>query len=66
MENMPIMQETQVQSLGWKDPLEKRMAIHSSYSCLENSTDRNLADYIPWRCKESVMTEPLSHVCLFH
>ena len=30
MENMPLMQETQVQSLGWKDPLEKRMAIHSS------------------------------------
>ena len=24
------MQETQVQSLGWKDPLEKEMAIYSS------------------------------------
>ena len=24
------MQETQVQSLGWKDPLEKGMATHSS------------------------------------
>ena len=24
------MQETQVQSLGWEDPLEKEMAIHSS------------------------------------
>ena len=24
------MQETQVQSLGWKDPLEKGMYIHSS------------------------------------
>ena len=24
------MQETQVQSLGWDDPLEKGMAIHSS------------------------------------
>ena len=23
-------QETQVQSLGWKDPLEKEMAAHSS------------------------------------
>ena len=23
-------QETQVQSLGWKDPLEKEMATHSS------------------------------------
>ena len=26
----PAMQETQVQSLGWKDPLEKVMATHSS------------------------------------
>ena len=23
------MQETQVQSLGWEDPLEKEMAMHS-------------------------------------
>ena len=26
----PAMQETWVQSLGWEDPLEKGMAIHSS------------------------------------
>ena len=26
----PAMWETWVQSLGWKDPLEKRMATHSS------------------------------------
>ena len=30
----------QVQSLGQEDPLEKEMATHSSYSCLENSMDR--------------------------
>ena len=28
--NMPAMQETQVRSLAWEDPLEKRMATHSS------------------------------------
>ena len=28
--NLPAMQETQVQSLGWEDPLEKEMAIYSS------------------------------------
>ena len=28
--NLPAIQETQVQSLGWKDPLEKEMAMHSS------------------------------------
>ena len=27
---LPAMQETWVQSLGWKDPLEKEMATHSS------------------------------------
>ena len=35
---MPTMQETQVQSLGWEDLLEKEMATHSS----------TLAWRIPW------------------
>ena len=35
---LPAMQETQVPSLGWKDPLEKEMATHSS----------TLAWKIPW------------------
>ena len=30
VKNLPEMQETQVQSLGWEDPLEKGMATHSS------------------------------------
>ena len=30
VENLPVIQETRVQSLGQKDPLEKGMAIHSS------------------------------------
>ena len=28
--HLPAMQETQVRSLGWEDPLEKEMATHSS------------------------------------
>ena len=36
--NLPPMQETWVQSLGWEDPLEKEMATHSSI----------LARRIPW------------------
>ena len=31
VKNLPAMQETQVQSLGQKDPLEKGMA---TYSCI--------------------------------
>ena len=30
VKNLPALQETQVQSLGWEDPLEKGMATHSS------------------------------------
>ena len=30
VKNLPAMQETQVQSLGWEDPLEKEMSTHSS------------------------------------
>ena len=30
VKNLPVMQETQVRSLGWEDPLEKGMATHSS------------------------------------
>jgi len=35
---LSTMQETQVQSLGWEDPLKKEMATHSS----------TLAWKIPW------------------
>ena len=38
VKNPPVMQETRVQSLGREDPLEKRMATHSSI----------LAQRIPW------------------
>ena len=37
VKNPPAMQETCVQSLGWKDLLEKGKAAHSRI--LENSTD---------------------------
>ena len=30
VKNQPAMQESQVRSLGWEDPLEKGMATHSS------------------------------------
>ena len=38
VKNLPAMQETWVQSLGWENPLEKGMATHSSA----------LAWRIPW------------------
>ena len=38
VKDLPAMQETWVQSLGWEDPLEKEMATHPSI----------LAWRIPW------------------
>ena len=38
VENLPAMQETSVQSLGWEDSLEEEMATHFSI----------LAWSIPW------------------
>ena len=39
---MPMQQaqETQVQSLGWEDPLEKEMVTHSSILAWKNPMDR--------------------------
>ena len=41
VKNLPAMQETRLHSLGWEDPLEKEIAIHSSI----------LAWRIPWRAE---------------
>ena len=41
VKNLPAVQETWVQPMGWEDPLEKGKATHfTQYSCLENSKDR--------------------------
>ena len=47
VKSLPRTQETWVQFLGWKDPLEKGNATHSSI----------LAWRIPWGCKELDRTE---------
>ena len=40
VKNQPAMQETQVQSSGWEDTLEKGMATLLQSSILENPMDR--------------------------
>ena len=37
--NLPAVQETWVQTLGWEDPLEKGMATHSSILAQGNPMD---------------------------
>ena len=43
VKNLPAMWETQVQSLGWEDPLEEGMATHSSILAWRIPMDRG-----PW------------------
>ena len=50
VKNLPAMQETLVQSLGWEDPLEKGKATHSSI----------LARRIPWTV-ESMGLQRVGH-----
>ena len=40
VKRLSTMRETWVLSLGREDPLEKKMATHSSNYCLENPMDR--------------------------
>ena len=55
------MWETRVQSLGWEDPLEKKMATHSNVSPRESHGQKSLVGYSPWGCKESDMTQRLNN-----
>jgi len=52
------MWDTWVLSLGWEDPPEEGMAIHSSI--LAWRIPRSLASYSPWGPKELDMTEQLT------
>ena len=54
VKRLPTMQETQIQSLGREDPLEKEMATHSS----------TLAWKIPWmeeHCRQSMKSQRVGH-----
>ena len=60
VKNPPAMPETCVSSMGWEDPLERRMATHSGIPAGESQGQRNLAGYSLWGHKELDVTERLS------
>ena len=60
VKNLPAKQETWFQSLGWEDPLEKRMTVHSSTLPGECHGQRSLAEHGPWGHKESDTTQQLT------
>ena len=63
VKNLPAMQETWVQSLGWEDPLEDGMAPHSSISDWRISwtEEAGQAGYSLQGRKESDTTEGTQH-----
>ena len=61
LKSLPEVLETQVQSLGWEDPLEKEMAANSSTLTWRIPWERNLGGYSPWGHKELDIYVSLTH-----
>ena len=61
VKNLPAMPETQVQSLGQENPLEKGMATHSSILAWRIPWPEEPCGLQPMGHKESDMTERLTH-----
>ena len=57
VKNLPAVQETQVQSLDWEDPLEEEMATCSSILAWRIPWTEELVLYSSWGHKESDTTE---------
>ena len=64
--SLPGMQETQVRSLGQKDPLEKEWQPTPVFLPGEVHGQGSLAGYSPWGRRELDTTEPLTHTELIH
>ena len=61
VKNLPMMQETQVRSLGQEYPLQKEMATHSSILAWKIPwTEEPGGLYSPWGRKKSNTTEQLT------
>ena len=54
LENLPALQETWVQSLGWEDPLEKGMATYSSILSLREKGKASHSSILAWRIPSTV------------
>ena len=57
VKDLPAMQESRDQSLGWEDPLEEGMATHSSILAWQSHGEKRLVSYSPWGPKGSDTTE---------
>ena len=57
VKNLPVMQETQVQSLGREDPCRREWQPTPVFLPGEFKGQRSLVGYSLWGCKELNMTE---------
>ena len=57
IKNLPAVQETWVQPLGWEDLLEKVLATHCNILAWRIPWTKKPVDYSPWGHQESDMTE---------
>ena len=57
VKNLPAILETQIRSLGQKDPLKKELATHSSILVWRISWTEETGSYSPWGHKELDTTE---------
>ena len=64
VKNPPIMQETQVRSLGQEDTLEKEMATHSSILAWRISWTEEPSGLQSCDHKELDTTEATEHSCI--
>ena len=60
VKNLPATLETQVQSLGQEDPLEKEMEPTPAFLPGKSHGQKSLAGYSPWGHKRGDTTERLS------
>ena len=62
--DMPVVQVTRLQFLGWEDPLEKKMAAHSSVLSWEipwTEEPGGLQSIGLWRVRHNLVTEHACH-----
>ena len=68
VKNLPAMQETQVWSLGWEDPLEKGMATPSSILAwkIQWTEEPGWLQFSSWGHKELDMTKQQIYTYAHH
>ena len=69
IENLPAVQETQVQSLSWEDPWRRKWQPFPVFLPRKSLVHRSLVGYSPWGSQEighDLATTPLPQCCMIH